>query len=248
MQLLYETVIYKSGLIKKGIVPVGFATINYDNEPSPLGVLGRGTNSIFGPGGIVDGIGSTIRNLQSGNILGAILSAGNTYNNAKKIRKGDVKEELKGIAKEGIQQVGKQASISNPVAQFAVGAAALALVNKADSKGTNDQQNNANRTTISNPVLNTTLYLTPDEAYNLVLNNTTIQSEVAAGIYYKDIGSRKSLTVAQSDIEYANSSETTQTVYETKAITNVRKLVVEGYLRIERASLQVNIETEKTNL
>ena len=71
------------------------------------------------------------------------------YNNAKKIRKGDVKEELKGIAKEGIQQVGKQASISNPVAQFAVGAAALALVNKADSKGTNDQQNNANRTTIS---------------------------------------------------------------------------------------------------
>ena len=248
MQVFYETVIYKSGLIKKGIVPGGFATINYDNEPSPLGVLGRGTNSIFGPGGIVDGIGSTIRNLQSGNILGAILSAGNTYNNAKKIRKGDVKEELKGIAKEGIQQVGKQASISNPVAQFAVGAAALALVNKADSKGTNDQQNNANRTTISNPVLNTTLYLTPDEAYNLVLNNTTIQSEVAAGIYYKDIGSRKSLTVAQSDIEYANSSETTQTVYETKAITNVRKLVVEGYLRIERASLQVNIETEKTNL
>ena len=145
MQVFYETVIYKSGLIKKGIVPGGFATINYDNEPSPLGVLGRGTNSIFGPGGIVDGIGSTIRNLQSGNILGAILSAGNTYNNAKKIRKGDVKEELKGIAKEGIQQVGKQASISNPVAQFAVGAAALALVNKADSKGTNDQQNNANK-------------------------------------------------------------------------------------------------------
>ena len=80
MQVFYETVIYKSGLIKKGIVPGGFATINYDNEPSPLGVLGRGTNSIFGPGGIVDGIGSTIRNLQSGNILGAILSAGNTYN------------------------------------------------------------------------------------------------------------------------------------------------------------------------
>ncbi len=250
MQIFYETVIYKSGLIKKGIVPNGFATLNYDNEPSPLGVLGRGTNSIFGPGGIVDGIGSVIRNLnqKNPNYLGAILAAGNTYNNAKKIKKGDVKEELKGIAKEGIQQVGKQASISNPVAAFAVGAASLALINKADSKGTNDQQNNSNRTTISSPTLDTALYLTPEEAYNLVLNNTTIQSEVAAGIYYKDIGARKDLTVAQSDIEFASSTDTTQTVYKTKAITNIRKLVTEGYVKIERQSLQVNIETEKVNL
>ena len=37
---------------------------------------------------------------RSGNILGAILTASNTYNNAKKIKKKDVKEELKGIVKE----------------------------------------------------------------------------------------------------------------------------------------------------
>jgi hypothetical protein len=79
-----------------------------------LTVLGGGTNSIFGPGGVVDGIGSVIRNVQSGNILGAILSASNTYNNAKKIKKKDVKEELKGIAKEGVLEIGKQAgSITN---------------------------------------------------------------------------------------------------------------------------------------
>ena len=97
MQIFYETVLYKSGIVNVNNVP-GFATINYDKEPSPLTVLGGGTNSIFGPGGVVDGIGSVIKNVQSGNILGAILSASNTYNNAKKIKKKDVKEELKGIA------------------------------------------------------------------------------------------------------------------------------------------------------
>ena len=101
MQILYETVIYKSGIVNRNNVP-GFATINYDKSPSPLTVLGGGTNSIFGPGGVVDGIGSVIRNVQSGNILGAILAASNTYNNAKKIKKSDVKEELKGIAKDGV--------------------------------------------------------------------------------------------------------------------------------------------------
>ena len=128
MQILYETVIYKAGIVNKNNVP-GFATINYDNSPSPLSVLGGGTNSIFGPGGIVDGIGSVIRNVQSGNILGAILGASNTYNNAKKIKKSDVKEELKGIAKDGVLEVGKQAgSITNPVAQFTVGAAVVAAL------------------------------------------------------------------------------------------------------------------------
>jgi hypothetical protein len=65
MQILYETVIYKSGIINKNNVP-GFATIHYDNSPSPLTVLGGGTNSIFGPGGVVDGIGSVIKMCSQG--------------------------------------------------------------------------------------------------------------------------------------------------------------------------------------
>jgi hypothetical protein len=63
--------------------------------PLPLSVLGGGTNSIFGPGGVVDGIGSVMRNVQSGNILGAILGASNTYNNAKKIKKKMSRKNLK---------------------------------------------------------------------------------------------------------------------------------------------------------
>ena len=248
MQILYETVIYKSGIVNKNNVP-GFATIHYDKEPSPLTVLGGGTNSIFGPGGVVDGIGSVIRNVQSGNILGAILSASNTYNNAKKIKKSDVKEELKGIAKEGILEVGKQAgTITNPVGAFSVGAAVAGATLLATAKGTNDKKQKQNTRIIDSPSLDTINYLTADESFNLISNDETIKDEIAAGIYYKDIGSRKGLTVAESDIEYAGASTTTKTVYRNKAITDIRKLITEGYIKIDRTSQNVSIATEKAAL
>ena len=247
MQIFYETVIYKSGIINVNNVP-GFATINYDKEPSPLTVLGGGTNSIFGPGGVVDGVGSVIRNVQTGNILGAILAASNTYNNAKKIKKSDAKEELKGIAKKGVLEIGKQAGNTSPISQFAIGAAVATGLTIANTKGINDSENKSNATTVNAPLLDTQTYLTADEAYQLIINDPTIRDEIAAGIYFKDIGSRKDLTVAESDVEYTNSSDTVKTVYRNKAITNIRKLITEGYLRIERASQNVSIAIERANL
>jgi hypothetical protein len=248
MQVLYETVTYKTGIITKNNVP-GFATLHYDNEPSPLTVLGGGTNSIFGPGGVVDGIGSVIKNIQNDNILGAILSASNTYNNAKKIKKKDVKEELKGIAKEGVLEIGKQAgSITNPVGAFAVGAAVAGAAVIASAKGTSDNKTGQNNTVISNPTLDTVNFLGPEEAFNLVSNNSTIRSQIAAGIYYKDIGSRKGLTISESDIEYASGSDTVKNVYTNKAITDIRKLITEGYLKIERTTQDVEIAIEKAGL
>ena len=248
MQILYETVIYKSGIVNKNNVP-GFATINYDNSPSPLTVLGGGTNSIFGPGGVVDGIGSVIRNVQSGNILGAILGASNTYNNAKKIKKSDVKEELKGIAKDGILEVGKQAgSITNPIAQFSVGAAVVAGAAVASAVGTVDNKNQATNTVISNPNPNNVAYLGADESYNLVTNDTDVKEEIAATLYFKDIGTRKGLSVAESNVEYEAQTDTVKNVYTNKAITDIRKLVTEGYIKIERQTLDVEIATEKATL
>ena len=248
MQILYETVIYKAGIVNKNNVP-GFATINYDQSPSPLSVLGGGTNSIFGPGGIVDGIGFVISNVQSGNILGAILGASNTYNNAKKIKKRDVKEELKGIAKDGILSVGKQAgSITNPVSQFSVGAAVVAGVAIASAKGTTDNNNQADNTVITNPALDTVNFLGADESFNLVSNNSSVRDEIAAGIYYKDIGSRKGLTIAQSNVEYEGSASNIKNVYTSKAITNIRKLATEGYIKIERQSQNVEIAVEKATI
>jgi len=248
MQILYETVIYKAGIINRNNVP-GFATINYDNSPSPLSVLGGGTNSIFGPGGVVDGVGSVIRNVQSGNILGAILGASNTYNNAKKIKKSDVKAELKGIAKDGILEVGKQAgSITNPVAQFSVGAAAVGLTALASARGTADNKDQANNTVITNSTVDTVNFLGANESFNLVSNDENVRDEIAAVLYFKDIGSRKGLTIAQSNLEYEASSDNIKNVYTSKAISDVRKLVTEGYIKIERQSQDVEIATEKAAL
>ena len=248
MQILYETVIYKSGIVNKINVP-GFATINYDNSPSPLSVLGGGTNSIFGPGGVVDGVGSVIRNVQSGNILGAILSASNTYNNAKKIKKSDVKEELKGIAKDGILEVGKQAGqITNPVGQFSVGAAIVGATALASARGTADNTNQADNTVIVNSNPDNVAFLGADESFNLVSNNTTVRDEIAAALYFRDIGSRQGLTVAESNIDYEGSSDNIKNVYTSKAITDIRKLVTEGYVKIERQTQDVEIATEKATL
>jgi hypothetical protein len=248
MQILYETVIYKAGIVNKNNVP-GFATINYDHSPSPLSILGGGTNSIFGPGGIVDGIGSVMRNVQSGNILGAILGASNTYNNAKKLKKKDVKAELKGIAKEGILEVGKQAgTISNPIGQFSVGAAVAGAAILASAKGTNDNKKNSDTRIITNPTLDTINYLGANESFNLVITDSVIKTEIAAFLYYRDIGSRSGKTRAASDVDYAGSSTTTKRVYENKAVTDIRKLVTEGYIKIRRTSQDVEIAIEKVGL
>jgi len=249
MQILYETVRYKAGVVGKSKI-TGWATLHYDNEPSPLSVLGKGTNSLFGPGGVVDGIGSVIGMAREGNILGAIIGASNTYNNAKKMKKAGVKEELKGIVKEGVLEVGKQAgTITNPIGSFAVGAVAATALTLATAKGIADNSNNRQNTTIiSTPQLDTVTFLTPDESYTLVATNTIIRDAIAAGIYYKDIGSRKGLTVAESDIEYSGSLDTTKTVYRAKANTDIRKLVTEGYIKINRDTQNVSIITEKANL
>ena len=249
MQILYETVIYKAGIVNRNNVP-GFATINYDNSPSPLSVLGGGTNSIFGPGGIVDGVGSVIGNLQSGNILGAILGASNTYNNAKKIKKSDVKEELKGIAKKGVLEVGKQAgTISNPIAQFSVGAVALVGASAlASARGTSDNKNQANNTMITNSTVDTVNFLGEDESFALVSNDENTRDEIAAAIYFRDVGSRKGITIAQSNIEYESASDNVKNVYTSKAITDVRKLVTQGYIKIPRESKDVEIVVEKATI
>jgi len=118
----------------------------------------------------------------------------------------------------------------------------------ASAIGTVDNTNQSNNTVITNPTIDTTNLLGPDEAFHLVNNDSNVRDEIAAGIYYKDIGSRKNLTVAESDVEYEASSDNVKTVYTSKAITDIRKLVTEGYIRIERASLDVEIATEKASL
>jgi hypothetical protein len=161
-----------------------------------------------------------------------------------------VKEELKGIAKDGILEVGKQAgSITNPVAQFSVGAAAIVGASAlASARGTADNNDQANNTVITNSTVDTVNFLGADESFNLVSNDANVRDEIAAAIYFRDIGSRKGLTIAQSNLEYEASADNIKNVYTSKAITDVRKLVTEGYIKIERQTQDVEIATEKATI
>ena len=82
MTVAYEAVQYATGPVSSGTV-LGFSTIHYDNTPSPLTSLGGGTTSILGPGGLVEGAGDVVTNLQNGNFLGAALGGFRTANNFK---------------------------------------------------------------------------------------------------------------------------------------------------------------------
>ena len=147
-------------------------------------------------------------------------------------------------------EVGKQAgSITNPVAQFSVGAAVLAAsAAAATARGTSDNTNQANNTVISNSTVDNITFLGADESFNLVSNNTSVRDEIAAALYYRDIGSRKGLTIAESNIEYEASSTNVKNVYTSKAITDIRKLVTEGYIKITRQTQDVEVATEKANI
>jgi hypothetical protein len=95
MSVGYEAVIYGAGAVKRGI-PKGFATEFYDNQPSPLGLLGGGVTSLFGQGGVLGGIGSILSDLGPGGngfTLGTLIKGINTYNNAKKLTKEGIRQE-----------------------------------------------------------------------------------------------------------------------------------------------------------
>jgi hypothetical protein len=64
MTISYETVLYAGGSTK---VARGFADLHYDKSPSPLTPAGGGTNSILGPGGIVNVLDEVITDGSGGN-------------------------------------------------------------------------------------------------------------------------------------------------------------------------------------
>jgi hypothetical protein len=124
-----------------------------------------------------------------------------------------------------------------------VGASAL-----ASARGTADNKNQANNTVVNNSTVDTANFLGEGESFNLVSNDENVRDEIAAALYFRDIGSRKGLTIAQSNLEYEASADNIKTVYSNKAITDVRKLVTEGYIKIARQTQDVEVATEKANI
>lgn len=111
MQVRFETVKYKSGLIA-GDGPAGFGEMHYDKAASPLTPQGGGTTSILGPGGLVDAVGSIGADLAGGNIAGAVVTGLRGASNLKGANlKGMLKEELTGAALNALRG-------QNPVGDF----------------------------------------------------------------------------------------------------------------------------------
>ena len=158
------------------------------------------------------------------------------------------KDSIKGIAKKGVLEVGKQAgTLSSPVAEFGVGQLA-AVATLATAKGLADNKNTADTTVITTPAFDSVNFLTANEAYNLITTNDEVKDIIAGHIYYKDIGSRTGQSVAESDIAYTNSTDATKRVYRSKAVTDIRKLVTDGFIKIDRETQDITVNIEKANL
>lgn len=96
--LAYEGVIYTRGGTGTG-EPKGFGTDHYDQTPSPLGIGGGGVENIFGRGGVLDGLGDIFGDIASGTFgLGTVVTAINTYQNAKNLDSESIRQEGINIA------------------------------------------------------------------------------------------------------------------------------------------------------
>ena len=118
----------------------------------------------------------------------------------------------------------------------------------ATAKGLADNKNTANTTVITTSTVDSANFLTANEAYNLVTTNAEIKDIIAGHIYYKDIGSRTGQSVAESDVAYTNSTDATKRVYRSKAVTDIRKLVTNGFIKIDRKTQDITVNIEKANL
>lgn len=141
MTVEYESVIYSGGQVSQGNPP-GFATLYYDTTPSPLSVAGGGSASLFGSGGVLDGLETIFGNVSdgtafssAGGFLNTAIAAANTYQNAKNLSLDDIKGEAVGLllSPEGQQTInGVVGSIfpKNTSSGTTTQASAKPLVNK----------------------------------------------------------------------------------------------------------------------
>lgn len=103
MTVEYEAVYYTSGKVAVD-EPKGFATLHYDNVPSPLSVAGGGVENLFGGGGVLDGLESIFGDVSDGSafssiggFVGTAVRSINTYKNLGSLSKDSLKAEALNI-------------------------------------------------------------------------------------------------------------------------------------------------------
>ena len=144
MTVAYEAVQYATGPVSSGTV-LGFNTIHYDHSPSPLTSLGGGTNSILGPGGLVEGAGDVVTNLQNGNFIGAALGGFRTAKNFKNTNlKTVAAAELAQLGKDILRGQNPQSPVFFPTsASVSRAVTGIPGLNSGEDSGTNMNSQNA---------------------------------------------------------------------------------------------------------
>lgn len=118
----FETVLYKEGSITQSS-PAGFASTYYDTAPSPLSIAGNGTNTLLGPGGIINGVDQILNG--EGSLLQKAILGANVLRNAKTLSVAGIKQEgysivsgvLGNIQQTGNQPGGVSSSIQTGISQ-----------------------------------------------------------------------------------------------------------------------------------
>lgn len=99
MVIEYESVLYSKGYVTANTV-AGFADLHYDHSPSPLTPAGGGTNTILGPGGLLETVSEVVTDLNEGNLDSA------AFKTFRAIRNGNT-DNLKSIALEELKSLGR---------------------------------------------------------------------------------------------------------------------------------------------
>ena len=99
MSFEYEAVRYSSGEVAIDS-PMGFATLHYDNTPSPLSVAGGGVANLVGQGGVLDGLEQIFGAVGSGSAFGSVggflgtaIATANTVKNLNNLSAAGLKQE-----------------------------------------------------------------------------------------------------------------------------------------------------------
>lgn len=109
MSIAYEAVIYHNPGTVRPDTPAGFADRHYDKMPSPLTPAGGGSATLFGPGGVVEGVADIFDLVGSGQIstiggfVEAIATGINTVNNFKQLNSSSLTGEGQNILTRGLQ-------------------------------------------------------------------------------------------------------------------------------------------------
>ena len=155
MTVAYESIFYSRGATGQGS-PKGFGTEHYDNSPSPLGLAGGGSSSLFGGGGVLSGVSSVLGDIAGGQFnLGTALTAFNTFKNAKSLTKEGLRQEGFNILTGAIQDIGKQSNsgvrdISFPKSSITSNSSNVVTTNGGTVNTQSSQYQNKINTAIAN--------------------------------------------------------------------------------------------------